>query len=909
MSTGSDWYQDPEILLTELKRNSAPGAATPEIPGYADFRDPIRGGQGVVYAATQVSTKRKVAIKILLEGAWASESRQFRFAREIDLIANLRHPNIVQLYDSGVTSDGYQYYVMEFIDGAGLDQLIGGIPAPAQAGVALDARVDDAETRVIPVFSTRATLELFAKVCEAVNFAHQRGVIHRDLKPSNIRIDPDSSPHVLDFGLAKSLLEMRDEHAPEMSRTGEFMGSAPWASPEQTLGDPGKIDLRTDVYSLGVILYQMLTGEFPYDVSGDFTEVIENIRSCEPRRPSAAQREVDDETDTIVLKCLSKEPERRYQTAGELARDIRRYLEGEPIAAKRDSVTYMLRKQLRRYKASVAAAAALTAVVTVAFIISVAFWNQARDERDEARRAGLAESTQRERAEAGAALANLEKGKADAINHFLREMLASVDPWEAGRDVSVREVLDEAARKIEKGAFSRQPEIEAAVRTTIGQTYQELGLYESAEPHLRNALRLYQACLGESHPDVARGMDHLAQLLYERGDYDAAEPLFRGSLNMLREQFDHEKAEIATALNNLGQLLYTRGDYGGAEDHYKQALALWRKLEGDVHIETATCLNNLATLRCTQGAYDEAVALCRQSLDVQRRLPETQHRYMAHSLNNLAIAHMYNGDLPAAEPPLREALEILRGVHADQHPSVAVAMTNLARLLWDMGDLTAAESLYREALTMLRKLLGDEHPQVVTALSSLAVLVQARGDYEQAEPILREVLGARRKLLGERHPDVAWDLNNLAFLFQDLGDYNASIPLLRESLSIQREKLTPGHPDLAVALAGLGTALNSRRNYREAEVLVRECLEIRRQTMPDHWLHYSAMSVLGETLAGQGKFEEAQPLLQGGYAGLERVAQTPPPRLQDALERLISFYEASNQPDQAASWRAKLPSP
>ncbi|MCG3126246.1 MAG: Serine/threonine-protein kinase PknD [Phycisphaerae bacterium] len=328
----------------------AAGPARPgelDVPGYEIVREIHRGGQGVVYQAVQRSTKREVAIKVMKEGPFATASDRARFEREIETLGRLEHPNIVAVHDAGVVH-GWHYFVMNFVDGLPLDEFA----EAGRSGVRGECRVYD-------------VLRLFATVCDAVHAAHLRGVIHRDLKPSNIRVDRDGSPHVLDFGLAKALDAQRDA---AMTRTGQFVGSLPWAAPEQVEGLSGTVDLRTDVYSLGAILYQLLTGSLPFDVGSNLRSAVDDILFREPRRPStlaAGGQRIGDELDTIVLKCLSKERDRRYQTAGELARDVRRYLDGEPIEAKRDSAMYILRKTFQRYRMRVAAAGGFVLLLAV----------------------------------------------------------------------------------------------------------------------------------------------------------------------------------------------------------------------------------------------------------------------------------------------------------------------------------------------------------------------------------------------------------------------------------------------------------------------------------------------------------------------------------------------------------------
>ncbi|MCI0362245.1 MAG: serine/threonine protein kinase, partial [Phycisphaerales bacterium] len=321
------------------------GTPPDSLAGYELVRELHRGGQGVVYQAIQKTTRRKVAIKVMREGPLADARDKARFEREVQILGQLQHPNIVAIHDSG-TAGGCFFYAMDYISGQPLDAFM------ASGQLAIDQ-----------------TLRLFAKICEAVNAAHLRGVIHRDLKPSNIIVDSNGEPHILDFGLAKVATgQMTGEERPQiMTVTGQFVGSLPFASPEQAEGSPIKIDIRSDVYSLGVILYQMLTGCFPYVVVGNMRDVLENILNAQPIRPSTLRRHINNEVETIILKCLSKQRERRYQSAGELGRDIGRYLEGQPIQAKRDSVWYVLHKAMARRKWPIAAAVALTLIAGLSY--------------------------------------------------------------------------------------------------------------------------------------------------------------------------------------------------------------------------------------------------------------------------------------------------------------------------------------------------------------------------------------------------------------------------------------------------------------------------------------------------------------------------------------------------------------
>jgi serine/threonine protein kinase len=353
------------------------------IPGYEILHEIHRGGQGVVYQAIQKATKRKVAIKVMKEGPFAGARDKARFEREVQILGQLNHPNIVTIHDSG-TAAGSFYYVMDYISGQSLDAYIAEQAEKSKSQRVKKSRSSSgksgerASTKVERKESLDQILKLFAEICEAVNAAHLRGVIHRDLKPGNICVDTEGHPHILDFGLAKVATGgmFGGEEPMLMTMTGQFVGSLPWASPEQAEGAPGKIDIRTDVYSLGVILYQMLTGRFPYEVIGNIRDVLDNILMAEPARPSTIRRQINDEIETIVLKCLAKDRERRYQSAGAVAEDLKRYMSGEPIMAKRDSAFYVLRKLASRHAYITTMVVAVTVTLISAASISLYFYRQ-----------------------------------------------------------------------------------------------------------------------------------------------------------------------------------------------------------------------------------------------------------------------------------------------------------------------------------------------------------------------------------------------------------------------------------------------------------------------------------------------------------------------------------------------------
>ncbi len=568
--------------------------------GYEIVETISTGGQGVVYRAVQTATRRQVAVKMLHRSALASERRRRRFEGEIEMVAALRHPNIVTVYDSGALEDGRHFLVMELIDGSSLS---GSAPLQRPGGA-------------------RGVVALIAKVTDAVCAAHQRGIIHRDLKPSNVLLDRDGEPHVVDFGVAKAT---GARAMLEATQSGEFLGTIAWAAPEQVSGDPAQIDTRTDVYALGMLLYACLTGQRPYPCDGSVTDVIRAITEGEPRPPSSINPKVGGELETIVLKALAKDPARRYQSAGALHKDLHHYLAGEPIDAKRDSALYVIRKTLRRHLIPTVFSAVILLLILGAAIGAMALYRDAR----------------------------LEAEKANTIRVFLEDTFASVEPVAGGHDVTLRETLDEAVHWVDV-ALSGRPEIDASVRITIGNSYRALGLFADADRQLESALGTYRRVRGDRHPDVAAALNAMGLLRSDQGRHADAERLLREGLDIRRSAYGQESLVVSSSLMNLGRLTQLTGDLNEAADLYRQSYAIRSRALGESHPDSAMSLYRLAEIQEQRGELGAAARTHRRVLDTRRERLHPGHPDLARSQLALGTLLLRQGEAVDAERVLRD---------------------------------------------------------------------------------------------------------------------------------------------------------------------------------------------------------------------------------------------------------------
>ena len=881
---------DPNVTKT-----AAPTAPPPEgqrwlpstIGRYRISRLLGEGGMGAVYEAEQENPRRTVALKVIKPGL-TSPGMLLRFERESQALGLLQHPGVAQVYEAGMaeTPFGRQpFFAMELIRGESLRRY---------------AEVNH--------LNPRQRLELTAKICDAVHHAHQRGLIHRDLKPGNIIVDETGQPKILDFGVAR--LIDSDSLATRQTDIGQLVGTLAYMSPEQVLADPMELDTRTDVYSLGVILYELLADRRPYQISNNITEAALTIRHEDPSQLSSINRAYRGDVETIVAKALEKDKARRYNSAADFAADIRRHLQDEPIEARPASVSYQVRKFAHRNKALVAGVASVFVVLAGGIVVSTSQAARAgRAERDaiherdlattaghtatrERDRALLAEqdaTTERNRAVSAEEQAIQERNRAvterqradneaaaaKAVSEFLRtDLLAQASAYNQAKpgtkpdpDLKVRTALDRAAGKI-AGKFDKQPLVAAAIRRTIGATYGDLGLFPEAQVQLEISLNLLTRALGEGHAETHAAMIELAALYSSQDKHEQAEALMVRTLDARRRVLGEQHEKTAESMNRLAVVIMRRGRIAEAEPLLVKALAIRRRTLGEENVYTLSTMSNLAAIYYRQGKFAQALPLFSGILATNRRVLGEEHPETLLVMSNLAAVHKEMGAYAQAEALVGDALRISRRVLGAEHPNTFQRMNNLAVLYMEQGKYAQAEELYAAALAGWRRLLGEEHSDTLQATENLGVSHLLQKKYALARPLLTQVLESRRRVSGPE---------NAATL----------------------------HVTNRVAELQLGQA-----EYPEAEALLRSLLSLYEKTASTSWLRYHTQSQLGASLTGQGKFAEAEPFLLTGYDGLvERQSTIPAARrtdLESAGTRLTLLYQAWGKPDKAAEWSRKL---
>lgn len=744
-----------EDLTTADPQHERKPVETLRIGPYQVVRRIGEGGMGSVFLAMRDDQqfKKYVAIKIIRKGMDSDEIID-RFRRERQILAALDHPNIAKLFDGGSTQDGLPYFVMEHISGSPLNEYC--------------------DTHRL---SIKERLQLFRSICSAVQYAHQNLVIHRDLKPLNILVTADGIPKLLDFGIAKVLNADHFSLEAPMTVTGMRVMTPAYASPEQVKGDP--LGTTSDVYALGVILYELLTGARPYEFSSlvDFYRI---ICEQEPARPSAAvlsshgseaeqistlrgttqqkmSRQLRGDLDNITLMALNKEPRKRYPSAQALSDDIGRYLEGRAVSARKPTWSYRTGKYVNRHITGVAAATVVL-LLLIAFAVTTSVQNaKIRRERD----------------------------TAEQVTKLLANLFQNNDPVQTkGEAITTREILDRGAAQVHN-ELKDQPEVKAELLNIIGNIYEKLGAFDDAKPLLEESLQIRRTLYGDEDLKVADCLNGLGVLLRDTGKYPEAEKTLRKALYIRRRLLGNEHPDVATTLSDLAEVQWYEGQRTGEiERNLREALAVRQKTLGKEHTDIASSLNDLALVLDSQGRTGEAEKLYREALAMRRKLS------------------------------------------GDTHPGVAVDMVNLANLLAYTGRMNEAEKLLREALRLNLRLYGSGHPVVSNAMHWLAVDLRYEGKLDEAEELSRQAVDIDRKLPRSHHPEMAKHLAGLSETLLAQGSVAEASGVAREALTFSLQMLPEDNVYRAEARSALGACLMMEKKYSEVEPLLLEAYPV-----------------------------------------------------------------------------------
>lgn len=781
----SEWLQQPLVQVQSSFVFSDDQSVSDQTIGpYRIINTIASGGMGKVYLGVRNDDQfeRFVALKVIRKGL-VSDNVLKRFYEERQILASLNHPNIARLFDGGTTEDGLPWFAMEYIEGLPITEY---------------CKVHEK--------NVGEKINLFLSVCSAVQYAHQNLVIHRDLKPENILITPDGTPKLLDFGIAKLMdLEQKSGQTQYQDR----IMTPDYASPEQVRNE--SISTVSDVYALGILLYELLTGALPYQFKKRTPAEIERtICNTIPKRPSAVSdlKIFKGDLDSVIMKALRKEPSERYASVEQLANDLRRYQKALPVLAQKASFTYRARKFLTRHKWGVAVSTAV-ALLVISFSILTYIQSQAIETR--------------------AIEAEQQRDRAEQVSNFLAGLFESADPSRAENEsLTAIELLHRGANRVET-ELTDQPHVQANLFLVISDVYESLGLYDEGL-------------------NLAQSAHSLQKKLYE-GNH----------------------AEIARSLNSMGWLYRQKGEFEKSDSLLTTALVMRQELFGQQHLDVARSLNDLAVLKQSRGDYAATDTLLQEAIEIRKALAGKQHESVAVASSNYAALKWRMGDLSAAEDRMREALDIFQATVGESDMRTAVAMSNLAAIILTRKKTDGVEELYRNALNIRLRLLGEEHPDVAGSYEHLGNFLRAKRKYEEAETLLLKAHDLRKELLGEEHILVGTSKTGLGFLYKQTENYTEAENYYSGAIKIFQRVYPDGHARTAQAWHHLGEIFLEMNKPIQAEPQFRKAMELRERFFGDKDIRTAdSMIYLGVCLAKGDNFSESKTLLTKGLEVLNK---------------------------------------
>ena len=803
----------------------APEGKYPEqIRGFRIIRKLGEGGMGTVWEAEQDHPRRDVALKMVRPGL-ASPELLKRFEHETHVLGLLQHPGIAQIYEAGTTdtpSGPQPYFAMELIHGEPLTTYL-----------------RDGSLNI------RERMSLLKGVCEAVHYAHQKGVVHRDLKPANILVDQAGRPKILDFGLAK-LTHSDIAITTIETEVGRIQGTLPYMSPEQVRSRPDEIDARTDVYSLGVLLYEVASGQLPFEIHrGMLPEAVRMICEDEPRKLSTLDRTLRGDLETIAIKAMAKNPDERYQSADALASEIERYLTDQPITARPPTAAYHLRKLMRRHKVY-CTAAALVFFTAIASAISLSvLYTRANESRV---RAVAAETAARADAET-----------ANQVSEFMVGLFHSVDASQArGEATTAREILDRGADRIRE-ELRDQPFVQARLMSIMGSAYESLGMYEAAKPLLETSLLLRRERYSNDHMLIADGLNRASKLLYRRGEFAASESLLREAVTRCTLAGREKSGQMMEYANNLAATVHAQGRLEEAEHLYREVLTIGRNLSDKDSTGAAMTMNNMALVMASRSDFDGAEQLLKDALSIQRKLVGDVHPAVATTLYNLGNTARKANRLDNADDYLSEALAVDRKLYTKDHPHIAKVLLQRANIDILRGHYANAAASLRDVMHMQQRLLGPNHRNIAVTQNSLATALLQLDRYDEANEHAQIALATERRFGKDDSPRVKSFMGLVAMTQWYVGNISEAEQTFRDILGSGESANDVANAKNAETMGTFATFLTDTERHEEAEVWARKALEHRRAASgPRSRSVGGALCTLADPLAALGKTVEAE---------------------------------------------------